>query len=296
MSVQKQEWIRGQLEKYAGAGNNIFLMMHYPLNNTTAWSDKWWRTNDPAWKRTSDEIKELLTQYQGDVVAVLSGHVHMQWDWKDTPDDRWDREGEVEDVGFFVDGSEINKQEREYGPHRLPEVYFLNLQALDWPHGPGREPTIYYTDARPGSREIELLTVRIEDKKVVDRYPVRLPHPVDVGDGELRFMESDLGIFEKDLTVMINEDDWFRIPKGEKGTVAFQQEWSEPRKILGVTVEAEGGRHGNVLYKASDHPLGDWPNHDSKPPEEARLLRLRIDFEADPESVMRVHDVTIDVQ
>jgi len=296
ISSQKQEWIRGQLKQYAGSENNIFLIMHYPLNNTTAFSDRWWRTDHPAWKRTSNELKELLTEYQSDVVAVFSGHVHMQWDWKDTPDDRWDRKGEVENVGFFVDGRKINSEEREYGPHQLPEVHFLNLQALDWPHGPAREPTVYFADAKPGSRELELLTMRIEDKKIVDRYPIHLPHPVDVGDGKLRFMESDLGIFEKDLTVKIEEDDWFLIPKGEKGTVEFQQEWAEPVDILGVTVEAEGGKHTGVLYKTSTHPLGDWTDYDSKAPEEAKLLRLQIDFEADPGSVMRVHDVRIDVQ
>jgi len=293
ISTQKQEWIRGQLKKYAGADNNIFLIMHYPLNNTTAFSDRWWRTNHPGWKRTSNELKELLTEYQKDVVAVLSGHIHMQWDWKDTPDDRWDRKGEVENVGFFVDGRKINSEEREYGPHQLPEVHFLNLQALDWPHGPAREPTVYFADAKPGSREFELLTMRIEDKKIVDRYPIRLPHPVDVGDGKLRFMESDLGIFEKDLTVKIEEDDWFLIPKGEKGTVEFQQEWAEPVTILGVTVEAEGGRHANVLYKAADHPLGDWPDWKEEPPKGAKLLRVRIDFKADPNAPMRVHDVTV---
>jgi hypothetical protein len=47
--------------------------------------------------------------------------------------------------------------------------------ALDWPHGPARDATVYYADARPGSRELDLLTMRIKDKKIVDRYPIRLP-------------------------------------------------------------------------------------------------------------------------
>ncbi len=296
ISTQKLQWIRGQLEKHSKGDNNIFLITHHPLNNTTAFSDKWWRTNHPAWKRTSKELKEMLTEYEKNVVAMISGHVHMQWDFKDTPDDKWDGEGETENVGFFVDGREISSQKREYEPRHLPEVYFLNLQALDWPHGRGREATVYYADARPGSRELELLTMRTEDKKVVDRYKIRLPHAVDVGDRKMRFQESDLEIYGKDLAVQIDEDDWFVIPKGNKGTVIFQQEWAEPVEIRGVTVEAEGGTHGNVLYKTSDDPLGDWPDYDSKPPEEAGLLRLQIDFEADPGSVMRVHDVRIDVQ
>ena len=297
ISTARQAWIRGQLEKFSKGGNNIFLVMHYPLNNTTAFSDKWWRTNHPAWKRTSNELKELLTEYQDDVVAVLSGHVHMQWDWKDTPDDRWDRKGETENVGFFVDGRQINSEEREYGPHQLPEVHFLNLQALDWPHGPARDATVYYADARPGSRDFELLTMRIEDKQIVDRYPIRLPHPAGLGDRKLRFMESDLAIFEKALTVQLEEDDWFLIPKGGTGTVEFQQQWAEPVEIRGVTVEAEGGTHGNVLYKTSDHPLGDWSDYKAELPKKAaRFLRVRIDFEAGPKAPMRVRDVKVDTE
>jgi len=96
--------------------------------------------------------------------------------------------------------------------------------------------------------------------------------------------------------VKIEEDDWFLIPKGEKGTVEFQQEWAEPVEVLGVTVEAEGGRHGNVFYKGANDPLGEWTDYEAKPPKGITLLRVRIDFEADPNAPMRVHDVTIDTE
>lgn len=311
ISDQRFEWLQGQLEKYATGDNNVFILEHYPLRNTVAWSDYWYGTDKrrwPTWAEITKQWKKILREHEDHVVAHFSGHIHTHYAWRDTPYDRkvlgyGDGEHGVENVGHFVNGTLINAQDREHPPHSLPEMYFLNRQALAYTHGgpwhageevrQGLSSSVGYADIRPGDREITLVERDIRDQTEADRYTVRLDNPARIGDGSLHFMASDLGIRKKDNSIQITQNDWFHVPAGEKGVAIFQKRWREPVDIEGVQMHGENGSMDRVRWKASSDTGDSWSDWSAEPPEDADVVQVQIRFVADGDAPLKVHDVRL---
>jgi len=319
ISTQKFQWIENQLDRFSDGNNNIFIVEHYPIKETVAWSDSyyglggfymfgspgwfdWWWA---PWKRTSQEWKELLEKYEDSVIAHISGHIHLPYGWKDVPEDReiygyGDGDWKVENVGQFVSGKEINENPGDRPPYKLPEVYFLNIRALDYNHqaASDHEPSaaVYYADFAQDKESISLNAVDIVTGQPLGSYRVETDHPIDLGDGEIRFINSDLGIRSKEETVIITEDSWFKVKRGESGLVTFQKEWAEKVTISGVSIISEGGRHGRIYYKDSRDGGETWGNWSTEPPREVDILQIKTYFHAGKESDMLVEDVKIETR
>ncbi len=310
ISDQKFDWLRKQFRKYATGDNNIFVFEHYPLRNTVAWTDYWYGTNKdrwPTWAETTKTWKSILRKHEEHTVAHISGHVHTNYAWRDTPRDRkllgyGDGEQGVENAGHFVNGALINAQKREHPPKKLPEMYFLNIQALDYPHGgpwhsekarPNLTAAVHYADVRPGDRELELIARDIRKQVEMDRYIVRLDHPAKTGKGELTFLESDLGIRKKDDTIQITQHDWFHVPAGKSGQAVFQKRWREPVDLKGLKVQAKNGSHGKVEWKGSSDTGSSWSDWSEEPPTGVDVVQLRIRFTASDGAPMAVRDVKL---
>ncbi len=213
ISDQRFEWLEGQVQKYAAGDNNIFILEHYPLRRTVAWSDYWYGTDRrhwPTWSEITKQWKQILRKYDDHVVAHFSGHLHTHYAWRDTPDDKerlgyGDGKHGVENVGHYVNGTLIGAQDRQNPPYNLPDMYFMNRQALAYTHGTpwrrgGKEmrrrlsASVGYADIRPGDREVTLVERDIKTQSDVERYTVRLEQPARLGTGSLPVLGSNQGI------------------------------------------------------------------------------------------------------
>lgn len=125
------EFAEKYLKKYSDT-NNIFIISHVPLSGTTAFSKAWYYGNNKNWIHITNKYLDLLDEYE--VVAHISGHIHSDYRWIDSPHDQDGTIG-VENISKFISGNKINKANRLYPPYRLPDTYFLNMPALDFAHG-----------------------------------------------------------------------------------------------------------------------------------------------------------------
>jgi len=318
ISAQKFQWIEQQLRRYSQNKNNIFIIEHYPIKNTVAWSDFfyglggyywfgtagwfdwWWK----PWERTSEKWKQLLEEYEEDIVAHISGHIHIPYGWRDVSNDReiygyGDGDHKVENIGQFVSGKQINDSNRDRLPYQLPEVNFLNIRAIDYKHQVANrfDPSsaLYYAVFSQGSEEFNLKAVDIVTGEMLGNYRVNVDHPIDLGRGKLHFMSSDLGIRSKEKTVEITENDWFDVHEGKSGWVTFQKEWSERINVSGVNVIATHGRHSRIHYKGSRDGGKSWDDWTTQPPQNVNVLQVQICFWAEEDRDMKVHDVRVEI-
>mgnify|MGYP000202700817 CR=1 FL=1 len=310
ISDQRFDWLERQIQKYAAGDNNIFILEHYPLRRTVGWSDYWYGTDKPSWAEITKQWKQILKKYDEQIVAHFSGHLHTHYAWRDTPDDKkrldyGDGNNGVENVGHYVNGTLINAQVRENRPYNLPEMYFLNRQALAYTHGgPWRNgdedmrrrlsACVGYTDIWPDDREVVLVERDIKTQKEVDRYTFRLEEPARPGDGTMQFMGSDLGIRKKDDNVQITKDDWFHVPAGKEGTAVFQKRWRTPVDVTGLEVLADSGSSDRVRWKASSDTGESWSDWSEQRPRDADVVQVLIRFRADDGEAMKVRDVRLE--
>lgn len=242
---QLHQWIADKLAEYAENDTNIYIFEHCPLKNTVAWSDgKWWATGNDPWEEVSNRWLELMEGYDDHIVAHVSGHMHTHYGWRDTPTDREDYgygDGDqgVENVGHFVNGSDKND---------LPDMYFLNPQALCYTHGGAwteyDTAAIYYYDLAEGKNQFTITTRDIHTKNDVDTYTVKTDHPIELGSGELNFIESKTTIVSKSDT-NIGKSDWLSVSKGSK--VTFHKKWNLPVENISIEFSSE-----NVKYTIED--------------------------------------------
>ncbi len=289
---QRQEWLGAQLDRYARGSNNVFLLHHMPLYGTTRRSTTW-AGMDGDWKRTTKEVMKRLAAHEDHVVAWCCGHVH-------TPPTKMD---------YYLDGAEKAS---------LPDLYFLNFQALNAYHGAGPkgyDPVVYWADFRRGAEQIAL---RFDDVMDDDMrtLSVSMDHRVRLGKGRLRFLESDLGLRKwPDKHVRTTEDAWFKVDAGEKATVTFQKRFADRVDVSAVEPQVENGRCTSVEYRGSSDEGKSWSRWRplrpvSPPPErgsegksrsiwrdEARkafnVVQLRVRFQAEPSEKMKVREIKV---
>jgi len=294
---KKFAWVKDQIAKYASGDYNIFILEHYPVPNTTAWSDGYWYgTNAPIRAYAETEWKNMLTTYQNSVVAHVSGHLHCNFAWEDTPDDitfyngYGDGNKGVEDVGMFLNGSDYAN---------LPNIYFLNIQALDHRHGAAKNylstTAIYYADMENGATQFQLITRDIYENKDVDSYIVSTRYPIDIGSGKMEFKASDLCIRARDIKDIVDctDKDWFKIFQGKTTTITFQQRWKNKINVTGIEVISNNGSYHNVRYKGSSDTGSSWSNWSITPPYGIDVLQVEITFTAGSMYDMVVKDIKV---
>jgi len=312
ISDQKFKWIEKQLRKFSKGNNNIFLFGHYPIYKTVAWSDTWYGML-PPWKRISDQYKKLLYKYEEHIVAHISGHLHTGYDWKDTPEDSTYRKGctdqrfndgdeGLENVGHFVSGPKINQTKRNHPPFRLPEMYFLNPQALAYTHGgPFRaggckcinKGAVYYADLTEGTKYFNLITREINSNTDVDTFKVKTDYKIQLKNKNMNFIASDLGIRKKDSCIQITENNWFKVKQNCSGEVIFQKRWKKKINFKGVRVISEHGNYGNIQYKISSDSGATWTKWKDRPVGKFNLAQIKIKFKASKNQNMVVKDIKI---
>ncbi|MFO8017072.1 MAG: metallophosphoesterase [Promethearchaeia archaeon] len=234
---QLHQWISEKLAEYAVNDTNIFIFEHCPIKNTVAWSDgEWWATGNDPWEKVSNRWLDLMGEYDDHIVAHVSGHIHTHYAWKDTPNDTekygyGDGDDGIEDVGHFVNGSD---------KEGLPKVYFLNPQALCYTHGSAwtefETAAIYYYDMEQNKDQFTIKTRDIHTKKDVDSYTVKTNFPIDLGDGQINFIESKTTIVSKSET-KIGKEDWLLVSKGS--IVTFHKKWNLPVDNFSIEFDPE---------------------------------------------------------
>lgn len=292
ISEQRLNWIKNQLQKYSNGNNNIFIFEHYPLNGTVAWSDFWWANmGSDIWKKTSNQVLNIIENYEDHVIAHISGHLHTHYAWKDIPADSvyfgWgDGVNGPENVGHFVNGADYN---------HLPEVYFFNPQALAYWHSPPGVNTaaIYPTTLCDGDSNFVIKVRDILNNRIMDSYRINTDYPIDLGKGEIEFMGSDLGFRSFTGSIWVSEDKWFKVKEGQSGTAIFQKRYPKKVDIEKVAVSSTHGSYKNVEYKGSSDTGESWSSWSSSPPKEVDVVQVKMDFLADAEKNMEVYDVKL---
>ncbi len=236
ITPQLHSWIKNKIEKYSTENNNIFIMEHAPLHNTVAWSDGgWWATGDPPWARSSKKLKKTIENYENHVVAHISGHLHTKDNWRDIPNDKQkygygDGNQGIENVGHFVNGNLKLS---------LPDVYFLNPQAVCYTHGSAtslNSSPIYYFDLLDGENKFTIKTKDIKTGKITRTYSVSTEYPIDLADGKIRFVESKTTIRSKTKTSIL-EKKWIKVD--EDSTVVFHKKWNTQVENITTYIEPE---------------------------------------------------------
>lgn len=77
ISDEQLEWLDEEMEKASKKDLPIFVITHWPFNNTHGLPESWGETDDPdngGFGYQSDEIKEILKKYEN--VFMISGHIH----------------------------------------------------------------------------------------------------------------------------------------------------------------------------------------------------------------------------
>mgnify|MGYP006288070425 CR=1 FL=1 len=250
---QLHDWIEEKLEEYAVNNTNIFIFEHCPLKNTVAWSDgEWWATGDDPWEDVSERWMELLTTYEDHVVAHISGHMHTHYAWEDTPNDVeeygfGDGDQGVENVGHFVNGNETEA---------LPDVYFLNPQALCYTHGSAwpyyETSAIYYYDLEPMANNFTIKTRDIHTKMDVDSYIVKTDFPINISDGKMRFIESKTTIVSKHKADVC-EKNWLEVKKGS--IITFHKSWNLPVEDISIEFEPAKVKYDVIELEEKDQEV-----------------------------------------
>lgn len=163
-----QWWLRQRLRTAQDADRNVVLWTHQPFTNTTSYTDpdmEWARMADPWWQQTSQQVRQLVEQY--DVDVVVSGHVHTDPAAVVPADDA--KSGKV------VDGRRFPS---------LPDATFVSAPAVTYQHGraapnQSRFPAAYTWRFTPGERVAALRAYDVRNGTRV---------PISVGDAGQRRM------------------------------------------------------------------------------------------------------------
>ncbi len=336
------EFIEKYLEKYSDS-NNIFIMSHVQMSGTTAYSKTWFLGDNPHWKKVTQTYMTLFEKYGVD--AHLSGHIHSDYRWKDTPTDQ-DLSFGVEQVEKFVSGEKINKTKRKYPPSKLPETYFLNMPVIDYAHGyigsrlgvlqyyffnklnpassneeaqkswiqrENRGPplmdilhspkssfftgrgAVYYFEMENNSKNIQMITRWSGGNIDVENFKIILDHPIEIGDGEMQFIASDLSLRKKE-NLEITHDNWFKIKPGKKGTGTFSKKYRKKTSIENIEIEAYNLKNYSVQWKGSKNHGENWSQTWLSSPSDlgkVNAIKIRIEFESNAQNTAYIEDIEL---
>lgn len=289
------------VEKYLERFNksNIFILSHTPIPGTTAFSSHWFSGENEYWKNASSKLLRLIEEH--DVVGHITGHVHIDYRMEEP----FSRKGK----GKFVSGSDL--------PGNLSGTYFLNMPVVDYAHGwvgshfpvliglgnflnkkrmnfhqvfedkglpitdalyafLGRS-AIYYMDFAENQREIEVITRWVKPNSDVESYKINTRYPIELGNGELNFIASDLSLRGKDNLKITNKD-WFMIKAGESGRGNFSKKFRNKTVVRGAKIKARNLKRSFIRWKGSKGEKG-WS-----------------EWKTDPQDLGRVNAVLIEVK
>ena len=314
------------------ADSNVFVLSHTLLRGTTALSNAWGFNDTRAWTAITERFFDLFERYP--VVAHLTGHTHIDYRYRSYVRnlDGSRRGGKV---GKFVDGRAHDALPdvyflnmpcvdtahgwfgsnfallRELGKStaRARKSPFRKLFMSIEEKGPPffdllyRSPinnvlgraAIYHLDLVPGQDQAVVTTRWLRRNRDVERYPVDLPHPVDLEGGEVRFLASDLSIRTK-RNLIIRRDDWFAVPARERGFGIFSQRFPDPVSVSGLRVDAVGLGDHTVAWKGSRDGGRTWDDAWRREPGalgRVDAVMLKVGFEAADEPAV-VRDMVVE--
>ncbi|MFW6115618.1 MAG: metallophosphoesterase family protein, partial [Chloroflexota bacterium] len=308
------QFLESILKEYS-SDHNIFVLSHTLLRSTTALSDQWSFNDTRMWTDVTKKFFRLFDQYP--VVGHLTGHTHIDYRYR-AHVRNLDGTRRKRKVGKFVDGRaydslptttflnmpcvdtahgwvgsnfafmrtlgkstakakkspvrKIYMSLEERGPRLFDTLYRSRINDV---LGRG---AVYYVDLIPGQGYLAVTTRWLRKNRDVERYPVHLKHRVELGDGTLQLLASDLSICTKD-NLSIPQDDWFLVPAGQRGTATFSQSFPSPVSIQGLAVQATGPTDYSVRWKGSRNGGNAWSAQ----------------WETDPRALGRVDAVMIEL-
>ena len=315
-----------------GQDGNVFVLSHTLLRGTTALSNDWGFNDTRAWTAITERFFGLFERYP--VVAHLTGHTHIDYRYRSYVKNL-DGGRRGTKVGKFVDGRDYDVLPdvyflnmpcvdtahgwfgsnfallRELGKStaRARRSPFRKLYMSVEEKGPPffdvvyRSPinnvlgraAIYYVDLLPGRDQVTVTTRWLRPNRDVERYAVDLHRPVELGDGAVRYVASDLSIRTK-RNLVVRRDDWFLVPAGESGWGVFSQRFPMPVGLEGLRIEATGLKDYGVRWKGSRDGGRTWDadwRTDPKALGEVDAVMLEIDFDAGEEPVV-VQDIVVE--
>ncbi len=179
----------------------------------------------------------------------------------------------------------------------------FGLPFVDMFHNPvtsyfmGRS-AVYYVDFGKGDESVDIITRWVGANKDVERYSLNLSHPVELGDREMEFVDSDLSLRSKD-NLIITVNDWFKIKNNTVARGEFSKRYPEKILINGLSIEGQTPGIYSVKWKGSEDGGKTWSEswyNDPKDLGEVDAILLKINFESLPDKDWYVRDVVIETE
>ncbi len=186
------------------------------------------------------------------------------------------------------EGNQLTKHE-EAGP---PLTDILHSPETSSFLGRG---AIYYTDFIENQKEIKITTRWVSGNSDVENFEVKLKHPIELGNGELRFIASDLSLRKKD-NLLITRDNWFKIKSGRSGTGVFSKKYKEKHTIDGLFIENYNLKSYDVSWMGSTDSGDTWENTWHKKSEEmgsVNAVKVKIQFDSETQKTAYIEDIVI---
>ncbi len=153
---------------------------------------------------------------------------------------------------------------------------------------------IYYTDFVENQEEIKIITRWASGNSDVEKYEVKLEHPVKLENEKLSFVASDLSLREKD-NLIITRDNWFKIKK-KTGFGTFSKKYRKKQNIVGLKIENYNLKSYDVKWKGSKDSGETWQNTWHQNPEnmgEVNAVKMKIKFHSKIKETAYIEDIEI---
>jgi predicted MPP superfamily phosphohydrolase len=176
----------------------------------------------------------------------------------------------------------------------------LGLPLVDFFHNPttsyflGRS-AVYHFELEEGRDSVDIITRWVDANKDVENYTMELNFPVEVGDGSMQFIDSDLSLRDKE-NLTITKGNWFKIEKNTKGQGEFSKRFPEKVVIEGLTFDGNNTGNYSAQWKGSIDGGKNWSRYWYDNPRdlgEIDAIMLKIEFESLPDKDWYVRDVVI---
>ena len=315
-----------------GQDHNVFIVSHTLLRGTTALSNDWGFNDTRSWTTSTKQFFRVFDRYP--VVADLTGHTHIDYRYRSRVRNI-DGSKRGEKIGKFVDGrlydalpdvyflnmpcvdtahgwfgsnsavlrelgkttararrSPVRKMFMKVEEKGLPFFDILYRSPINNILG---RAAIYYTDLVPGQHQATVTTRWLRPNRDVQRYPIDLRRPVEVGRGEERYLTSDLSLRTK-RNLVIQRDAWFLVPIGERGRGAFSQRFPDPVAIVGLKSDAAGLADHAARWKGSRDGGRTWDGSWRDDPQalgDVDVVLLEIHFQAEANASAPVRDIRV---
>ncbi len=186
------------------------------------------------------------------------------------------------------------RQRIESGESGPPIMDILHTAKNSYFTGRG---AIYYMEMEGGKEKVNLVTRWTGGNRDMENYTLKMSNPIQLGDGEMRIVDSDLSLRKKNDNLEIQVDNWFKIWKGTTGLGEFSKVFYQENKIItGLSIENYNLKDYSAEWKGSNNHGNTWKSTWHQKPEnmgKINAVKIKIKFNAEKTKPAFIEDVNL---